>query len=129
MTTETAARAYLAEHMSRWGSRGFAVYNPLGKPVEELPFILGWNNGGSAGFLIACLLSEDGESLGSHACSAEGYMPHDLGMLAGSRPDRHETFREHYPDGYELEWVDDPRNHEGLMAAYELNQAMAKAAS
>lgn len=117
MTTQAAARAYLSDHMSQWGDRGYVVYNPFGKPIDDLPFILGWNNGGSPGLLIACLLSEDGEALGSHCCSDEGYMPHDLGVLEGSRPDRHEHFKAHYPGGYRMDFVrhDDPR----LEAAYQ----------
>jgi len=122
MTTQAAARAYLADHMSQWGDRGYAVFNPHGKPVDDLPFIFGWNNGGEPGWYIACLLSEDGAGLGSHCCSSEGYMPHDLGILKGSRPDRHEHFRAHYPDGYRMDFVkhDDPR----LEAAYQRHIAL-----
>ena len=51
---------------------------------------------------------------------------HDLGfVLTDERPDSHETFREHYPDGYRMEFVPakDVRGHSGLMAAYRKNQA------
>lgn len=46
-------------------------------------------------------------------------MRHDLGILEGTRPDRHETFREHYPDGYQMDFVgyDDIKDHVGLNAA------------
>lgn len=95
-----------------------AVFNPLNKPEAELPVIYGFNNGGGAGNYYACLMAEDGTGLGSHLCSSEGYMPGDLGCIEGSRPDRHEHFREHYPDGYRMEFVSgDPREHAGLMAA------------
>lgn len=117
MTTAQAERAYLAEHIREWAGKGYAVHNPHNKPVEALPVIYGWNNGGCPGWYSACLLSEDGEGLGGHICSSEGYMPHDLGILEGSRPDRHERFRAHYPDGYRMDFVrhDDP----GLEAAYQ----------
>lgn len=126
MTTEHAAREYLAEHMSVWGDRGNAVYNPNGEPVESLPIIYGFNNGGSPDWYSAVLMAEDGTYLGGHCCSHESYMPHDLGILNGSRPDRHETFRAHYPNGYRMEFVGarDVRQHFGLIAAYDKNQAM-----
>jgi hypothetical protein len=125
MTTPAAARLYEAQHQSEWGDRGWAVYNPLGKPLDELPTIFGFNNGGSEGWMSAVLIAEDGECLGGHLCSSEGYMPHDLGVLDGARPDRHETFREHYPDGYRMEFVGyaDVRGHEKLMAAITIGNA------
>jgi hypothetical protein len=54
-------------------------------------------------------------------------MPHDLGVTDGSRPDRHETFREHYPDGYRMDFIPgkDVLSHAGLEAAYQRNQAKA----
>ena len=76
-------------------------------------------------------MAEDGKCLGGHACSAEGYMPSDLGILEGSRPDRHETFREHYPDGYRMDFVGYSKvmTHPGLSEAFKRNQAMAEAES
>lgn len=125
MTTQLAAKAYLAEHMSQWSDKGWAVYNPNGEDPDDLPTIYGFNNGGSRDFLSAVLLAEDGTGLGGHACSAEGYMPHDLGVIEGSRPDRHETFREHYPNGYKMEFVGyaDAFEHEGLSEAIKRAQA------
>ena len=63
--------------------------------------------------------------MGGHVCSDEGYMRHDLGILEGARPDRHETFREHYPNGYRMDFVPsgEVRTHPGLEAAYQRNQA------
>jgi hypothetical protein len=130
MTTEAAAQQYLAEHLARCKGKGWAVHNPHNKPLDELPVIYGFNNGGSTGCLSAVLLAEDGTVLGGHCCSAEGYMPHDLGVLEGSRPDRHETFREHYPDGYRMEFVgyDEVPTHAGIEAARQRNQEKAAAA-
>ena len=105
-----------------------AVYNPHNKPVEELPVIYGFNNGGEPGWYSAVLLAESGHGLGGHICSHEAYMPGDLGCLDGYRPDRHETFRQHYPDGYRMEFIGaaDVRTHAGLNAAYQKNQELAK---
>lgn len=122
MTTPEAERRYEAQHRMEWAGKGWAVHNPNGKPEAELPVIYGFNNGGSHGWMSACLIAEDGAELGGHTCTSEGYMPHDLGVLEGSRPDRHETFRAHYPDGYRMEFVgyDAVRGHEKLMAAIEV---------
>ena len=101
----------------------YEVFNPHDKPLEELPFIWGFNNGGSPGWMSGCLISQDGEGLGGHLCSAEFYMYHDLGIEKGSRSDRHEGFRKHYPDGYRMDFVpyEDVCTHEGLQAAIKLN--------
>jgi hypothetical protein len=103
-----------------WEGKGYAVYNPEGKPLGELPVIYGFNNGGSRDWWTACLLAEDGKFLGRHIYSSEGYMPYDLGILEGSRPDRHETFRKHYPGGYRMDFVPSREvdTHTGLKAAY-----------
>lgn len=108
----------------------YAVFNPHKKPVAELPVIYGFNNGGSPGWFSAVLIAEDGTGLGGHLCSHECYMPGDLGILEGSRPDRHETFREHYPEGYRMEFV--PHGavlaHPELTLAFERNKVLAEAA-
>lgn len=122
MTTKAAAALYEAQHVARWGGKGWAVFNPQGKPVAELPVIYGFNNGGQPGWMSAVLLAEDGTFLGGHCCSSEAYMPADLGVLDGSRPDRHDDFRKHYPNGYRMEFVryDEARTHDGLNAAIAL---------
>ncbi len=123
MTTKAAAAPYLAEHQRELQGRKVAIYNPFDMPVESLPVIYGFNNGGPEGFLGAVLLAEDGTCLGSHCCSDECYMPHDLGILEGTRPDRHERFKEHYPDGYRMEFVGHAavESHKGLSAAFAKN--------
>lgn len=130
MTTEAAARLYEAQHLMEMEGKGYAVFNPHNKPLSELPIIYGFNNGGSPGWYSAQLLAEDGTGLGGHICSSEGYMPHDLGILDGTRPDRHKHFREHYPEGYRMEFIpaSEVKNHSGLKIAFELNQEMARIA-
>lgn len=128
MTTPKAEAHYLARHEHEMEGKGYAVFNPHNKPISELPIIWGFNNGGTPGFLSAQLLAEDGTGLGGHACSAEGYMLYDLGILEGTRPDRHEGFREHYPDGYRMDFVGiaESKTHPGILAAYEKNQAKGR---
>ena len=130
MTTERAAAHYLARHEHEMEGKHYAVFNPHNKPIQELPVIYGFNNGGSSGWYSGCLLAEDGTGLGGHCCSHEGYMLHDLGILEGTRPDRHETFRKHYPDGYRMDFVglSDVKNHKGIEEAYKLNQLKAEEA-
>lgn len=110
---------------THYNGQPLAVFNPCGKAVETLPVIYGFNNGGSPGWYSGCLLAEDGEGLGGHLCSHEGFMPGDLGCLEGSRADRHEGCKEHYPEGYRMEFVPerDAMSHAGLEAAYQRNQA------
>lgn len=129
MTTPAAAALYEAQHVHAHQHRGWAVFNPHNKPVQELPTIFGFNNGGQSGWLQAVLISEDGTELGGHCCSSEAYMPHDLGILEGSRDDRHEKFRQHYPEGYRMEFVGNAAvpGHAKLKRAFELHAEKAKA--
>lgn len=128
MTTKEMEAVYLAHHLSQWGDKKYAVYNPHNKPIEELPTIWGFNNGGSPGWYNAVVLSDDGHCLGGHVCSSEGYMPYDLGIIEGARPDRHEqSYSKHYPDGYKMDFVrhDDPRveaAHQKYLAREEANK-------
>lgn len=104
-------------------------YNPKDKDINELPTIFGFNNGGPQGFMSGALIAEDGTGMGGHLCSNEGFMIGDLG-IDGSRSDRHETFRKHYPDGYKMEFVscENVRDHKELMKAITIaNEAGAKA--
>ncbi len=124
MTTPVAAALYEAEHVHAHSHLSIAVFNPYEKTISELPVIYGFNNGGSPSFLHAVLIAEDGTALGGHCCSSEAYMPADLGILEGTRPDRHQEFQAHYPDGYRMEFVGerDIFTHPGLNKAIELNQ-------
>lgn len=119
MTTPQAAALYELEHIRAMKNKGYAVYNPNNKPLDELPVIYGFNNGGRTNFYQALSMAEDGTHLGSHLCSSESYILHDLGILEGTREDRHETYRNHYPEGYRMDFVsfDNVQNHEKLMKA------------
>lgn len=105
----------------------YEIYNPNQKPVGELPVIFGFNNGGSPGRKYGQLIAEDGTPLGSHLCCGEGFMYGDLGILKGSRPDRHEGFRKHYPNGYRMEFVsrEDVDGHAVLQKAFAMNKELA----
>jgi hypothetical protein len=52
-----------------------------------------------------CALSEDGDLLAVHVSSNESFAKSDIGVTnPGSH--HHEAYRAHYPDGYELVWVE-----------------------
>ena len=124
MTTPAAEKLYLQQHLVNVEGLLVAIFNPKKKGMDELPFIYGFNNGGSRGWFDAQLIAEDGTWLGSHICSDEAYMPSDLGILEGTRPDRHETFRAHYPDGYRMEFLtyDEAGTHPGLNQAFKRSE-------
>jgi hypothetical protein len=120
MTTPQAALKYEQAHIEQMKGKNFAIYNPLNRPEAELPVIFGFNNGGSREWYAAVSLSQDGFQLGSHICSSEYYMPHDLGILEGTRKDRHENdYQKHFPGGYRMEFVGahEIESHAGLQAA------------
>jgi hypothetical protein len=125
MTTEAAAALYLAQHNFVLQGRECGVYNPKHKQLDELPIIYGSSFCSEGGDRAYYALAEDGTCLGSHWCSAEGYAPADLGCLDGTRPDRHEDYKKHYPDGYRMEFVrsSDFHHHIGAQKALAANQA------
>ena len=94
-----------------------------------MPKIYAFSNVVGGGDGAALAIAEDGTVLGSHWCSNECFVPGDLGVTPGSRPDRHITYAEHYPDGYEMEFVraKDVQGHAGLAAAFIKNKAQADA--
>lgn len=104
---------------------GYLIFNPEDKPQEELPIIYGFNNNPTPNFHQGVLVAEDGEILGNHICSHEGYMRGDLGILEGSRGDRHEKFEKKYPQGYKMDFVSyqEVEGHKGLNEALRLNKA------
>ena len=81
----------------------------------------GWGHGD----VVAYALAEDGTGVGSHLSSGVSWAKHDIGLTSTWH---HETYREHYPDGYEVQWIDDPENSPELKAALELNRQQAEAA-
>lgn len=86
------------------------------------PKIFAWVNGGKGTDMQSVnAMAEDGHFLAGHMSSAEFWAKHDIGITSDWK---HDLYKAHYPDGYELEWVEDARNHAGLQAAYAKNQAL-----
>lgn len=92
------------------------------------PKIFCFSNVRGGGDGTAYAMAEDGTVLGSHWCSNEGFVSYDLGVIEGSRADRHEHYAKHYPDGYEMVFVParEVMKHEGLRPAIELNKQQGK---
>ena len=67
------------------------------------------------GEVIGYALSEDGEILASHVSSNRDYAKHDMGWTSGWK---HDHYKEKYPNGYELVWVDDPHTDQEFQTAY-----------
>jgi hypothetical protein len=78
---------------------------------------IGWGENDVVGYAIA----EDGIGIASHLSTNIGYSKHDMGLTSDLK---HDIYKEHYPEGYELEWVDSPDTHEGLKKALALNEEL-----
>ena len=130
MTTKAAESLYLAQHnMSMEGKIG-VCYNPKDLKIEQLPIIYIFGNTPPP-WIEAYARAANGKVLGSHICSSEGYIKHDLGYFEGTREDRHKKcYERHYPDGYKMEYVpvDLILSHEGLKEAMKENQKLIPAA-
>lgn len=83
--------------------------------------------GGWSEDVIGYAIAEDGAGLASHISSGTEWSKYDMG-ISGDR--KHDKYKEHYPSGYELEWInaEDLASHDTFRAAYALNQAQAEGA-
>lgn len=83
------------------------------------PKIYAFLNGGSPGWYTVSAIAEDGTPLASHICSSPAFFHHDIGI---SSDWKHNYYDEHYPQGWEIEWVerDDIDTHAGLQEAFRL---------
>lgn len=102
-----------------------SIHNPHDQPLDSLPVIYGYCKGG--GFLLrGIVVAEDGTLFGGYAHRTDEGLQKSLGMIEGSRPDRQEVFRDHYPDGYRTQYVTFREFRAGtvpgLVRALELSQ-------
>lgn len=54
--------------------------------------------------VIPVALAEDGTLLAQHVCSSEAFISHDMGITSEWK---HDAYNEHYPEGWELEYIKD----------------------
>lgn len=104
------------------------------------PRIYCWvNSGAGTDFQTGVAIAEDGTGLAAHISSNDAWARHDMG--AGSchhrvcdcdRDRKHDLYAGHYPDGFEVVWVDDfhsrLRDDPRFAAAVAANQAKTEAA-
>ena len=89
------------------------------------------NTGYTSGDVSGYALCEDGYVLTSHFSSNEPWFKHDMGITGDWK---HDNYKKHCPEGYELIWIEDPQrefeNKESeLSKAFELNQKLAETES
>lgn len=85
-----------------------------------MPKIYVFVNGRFAnGDVISQAIAEDGTPLGSHLSSNESFAKHDMGITSTWK---HEHYAAHYPDGFDVVWVDDEEKCEGLDHALWLSR-------
>ncbi len=88
----------------------------------DAPHIYCFVNGGSPGWYNVAALTDDGEFIAGHLCSHPSFGPHDMGCLH-TCDWKHEHYRERYPDGYVVVWVDDPKGDPRVDAAHKRHLA------
>ena len=66
-------------------------------------------------------VAEDGEEVAAHVSSTVDWGKVDMGL--GASRNKHDLYAAKYPDGYELEWVEDWRDHPVLLKLAERNKA------
>ena len=86
---------------------------------DSAPKIYLFVNGTMGSDLVCVAIAEDGVVLGSHVCSAYGYMRHDL----HNSPRGRERCEQHYPHGYEVVMV--PEGDAPPEYVFERNAALA----
>lgn len=84
------------------------------------------NSGAGTDWQVGMALCEDGHCLAQHVSSSYGFFRHDMGLTSDWK---HEYYREHCPEGYELVEVKETNGHEGIAAAYKLNQELGAIAA
>lgn len=81
---------------------------------------------GEAPCIHSIALAEDGTLLVEHMSSILVWAYLDMGVHPESKC-KHDQYDAHYGAGnWELEWVEDPKNHAGFQSAYELNQKLKR---
>ena len=83
------------------------------------------NSGKGTEWQSVMALAEDGNCLAGHLSSNKYWAMHDIGINSDWK---HEHYKEHYPNGYELVWLDDPVSDDGFKLAAKKNEELGKEA-
>jgi len=92
------------------------------KRTRVFAFIMGrWGDDYSVG-----AVSEDGQGVAGHVSSSPEFAKADIGF-GDTIPGRgnRKRYDEFFPDGYKLEWIDDPAERPDVLAAIKLNHIQA----
>lgn len=84
--------------------------------MSDLPTIYCYVNGRVCDDYALLALAPDGKVLAQHICSGPAFFHHDMGLTSNWKHDRYAA---HYPDGYQLEWVEHPESHPQVQAIIE----------
>lgn len=86
------------------------------------PKIYAFQNFSGGGEGPGLAIAEDGTVLADHWSSNFYWAKHDLGVTSNWK---HDYYRAHYPDGYDVEFVHDEdfETHAGLQAALALHKS------
>jgi hypothetical protein len=66
-------------------------------------------------------VAEDGDEVAGHVSSSPDFGKWDMGLGTSTR--KHDQYKAKYPDGYELEWVEDWKTHPVLGSQAEKSKA------
>lgn len=90
--------------------------------MKVFAFINGQWDGGD---VVALAVSETGIIVGQHVSSSKSFAKMDIGAESGTfRDSKIARYEKKLGEAVEIEWVDDPENHPGVMDALRLNQSM-----
>ena len=67
---------------------------------------------GSGDWHSMIAVAEDGTCLAAHVCSSHGWARHDMGIDEDGW--KRDEYARHYPDGFEVEWIEDPGSHPAI---------------
>ena len=73
----------------------------------------------STGLLHVVAVSAEGTAMCGHLSSSVGFAKHDIGITSEWK---HDIYKEVYPDGYELVWVDEPYTSKEVKDALQKNR-------
>ena len=103
--------------------QGVRNADDMGLPMVPKPKIFCFiNSGAGTEFVVTSALSENGYFLAGHMSSNDVWAKHDIGITSDWK---HDDYQKHYPQGYELVWVEgNPTLHPGVVAAYDNHLAL-----
>lgn len=80
------------------------------------------NSGRNTQWQMVVALCEDGHCLAQHCSSSERWAKHDIGINSDWK---HDNYKGHCPDGYELVWLDNPSGIPEFEAACKKNEELS----